>query len=144
MKTSFAQQYIEEFSDLCEKLYWDELEYVLPKLLDILPYVKDQDDRDHWELIRNEFISLVEMKAFDSAIFALIPKNLQVAFRKDDVLNFDFHEHGRPLRKLSYRSSSRVFSMGMLSAYLRYLLDVRNFGCEEDVVVLMRDHLRLV
>lgn len=144
MKTFLVQQYIEELADLCDKLHWDELEYVLPKMLDILPCIQEPDEKFQWELIKDEFISLVEMKAFDSAIFALIPQKLHVSFYRDDALNFDFHDHGRPLFKKSYRSSSKVFSMGLLGAYLRYLLDISNFGRDEGVIVPMRSHLRLV
>lgn len=143
MTAFFVQQYVEEFSDLCEKLHWDELDYVLPKMIGIFSDIQNEKFIKHWILGKKDFVALVESRAFDSAIFAMIPNNLHVAFYRDDVLNFEFHEQGRTLQRKSYRSSNKVFSLGLLSAYLRYILDESKNSHESGVVVVMRDHLSL-
>lgn len=130
----YRYKYITQFANLCNDIYPQDLEHVIPRIMDVLPYVFEGEFGHDWDDIRKRVSNLLEVKAFESSIFCLIPINFSINFEKGHVMTFSFGGHCNSGPKKTYRSRSEVFSLGLLGAYLRYLIDNSGLSLAEDYV----------
>lgn len=144
MKNTNRYRYISQFAKLCEDIYPQDLDHVMCRIMDVLPYILEAEFGHDWDDIREKVKNCLEIQAFESSVFCLIPVGLSVRFEKSDVLAFSFGSDHSPESKKIYYSSSEVFSLGLLGAYLRYLIDKTGFSLAEGDVSACRSHLGLV
>ncbi|MCX7283729.1 MAG: hypothetical protein NTX28_06755 [Novosphingobium sp.] len=116
--------YVKEFLELCEYIPVIDMPDIVPKIVDVLPYVLECEFGIDWGSRRSEVLNLLRDGAFESALMSIIPCDIIVASTMQKPWTFTFSTEEHRLISNTFTSDASSYSMAMLCTYLKYLCEV--------------------
>ena len=114
-------EYVDDFAALCEGIHHDEVSGIVPKIFEVLPHILESEFGLSFESIKDTAKECLDSHRFDDAIFSLIPNEIIVSSRFGRPRQFVFSRIGCRDREVVYQVDAPVYSMALLSAFLKFL-----------------------
>ena len=143
MKISFGADYVRDFADLCEEISASEIPDVAARIIDVLPYVIECEFGIDLDKQKSRSLDLLKDGLYESALIALIPDDVQVAMTFNSSGSYIFTDNSVKTPLSVYYCKSDCYALSVLSAYLKFLADRKDFLEQEKSPPVGR-HLKLV
>ncbi len=120
---TLSLNYVRQFAEICDTVPPCEIAEVAARIIEVLPDMLRVPFDYDWSDRRARVQGLLDDKAYESALMALIPEDTRISASLGQPFRFTFTQNSRRVALRSYTSNSPVFSLALLGCYLRFIAD---------------------